>query len=97
MIGIRQRICIAGASAVIRKLCKTFALVMILYFGYVFVISHDYSVDKAVTYLNGHAETHSRNMCLYTLSEPSMPVVSQRSSCLHGAMPTYSHTWDLTR
>ena len=47
----------------IRKICKAIAVAVTLYLGYVFIVPHTYSVDKAVAYVNEHAETHSRNMC----------------------------------
>ena len=47
----------------IKKGFKATILIIILYFGYVFLVPHNYSVDDAVYYLNKHAESHSRNMC----------------------------------
>lgn len=47
----------------VRKIFKVIILIAVLYFGYVFLVPHTYSIDKAVTYLNEHAEKHSRNMC----------------------------------
>ena len=42
---------------------KIIFILLIIYFGWVFLIPHSYSVDKAVNYLNENAELHSRNMC----------------------------------
>lgn len=47
----------------IRKICKAIVLAVALYLSYVFLVPHTYSVDKAVAYVNEHAESHSRNMC----------------------------------
>ena len=46
-----------------KKVFIAILLAVTCYFGYVFVIPHDYSVDKAVEYLDCHAESRSRNMC----------------------------------
>lgn len=46
-----------------KKIIKIIFILIVIYFGWVFIIPHSYSVDKAVDYLNTHAESHSRNMC----------------------------------
>ena len=47
----------------IKKVLKLVLLLAVLYLGWVFLIPHSYSIDNAVSYLNEHAESHSRNMC----------------------------------
>ena len=47
----------------IRKAFKVTVFAICLYFGYVFLVPYDYSIDNAVVYLNEHAETSSHNMC----------------------------------
>ena len=47
----------------INMIKKIIIVLFVLYLGWVFLIPHSYSVDKAVKYLNENAESHSRNMC----------------------------------
>lgn len=46
-----------------KKVAVAILLAVTFYFGYVFAIPHNYSVDKAADYLNSHAESRSHNMC----------------------------------
>lgn len=46
-----------------KRIIKILSIFLISFFTYTFAFSHDYSIDKAVEYLNQHAEVKSRNMC----------------------------------
>ncbi|MBR6283141.1 MAG: CHAP domain-containing protein [Muribaculaceae bacterium] len=46
-----------------KRIVICLAAFLLAYLGYVFLLPHSYSVDKAVAYLNAHAEPRSRNMC----------------------------------